>query len=93
MFFLAHPMAQVNYTGVADPWGSFESLRPYAERLSEMAAGCRAGSKDQLLLRQTLQALHAAAYQFTGMADFYARRLERVRFQRGPEGSPSEGPL
>lgn len=66
-------MVRVRYTGVTQATATFETLRPFHERLVSLQAQCRRTGSDYLVLEGVRKALNTAAYHFTGEPDFFDR--------------------
>ncbi len=58
-------MIQRRYSGVSDPRGEFERLRPAVERLEAMRLNCKPFGQDYLILTAARDGLVTAAFHFT----------------------------
>ena len=70
-------MVRVRYTGIAQAKETFETLRPFHDRLLRLQGQCRPFGPDYLVLDAVKKALTTAAYHFTGEHDFFALRPPR----------------
>lgn len=67
-------MTPVRYTGVTDPKGAFDQLRPLVRQLTELRIRCRPFGRDYHALSVALDALETTAFHFTRNPNFFNER-------------------
>ncbi len=76
-------MVKVRYTGLGDPKGAFDALRPFRDELVRMSGRYFPFGPEYLVILQVKQALDRAAAHFTGDPTFYGGKIK-------PEPGPTE---